>query len=279
MQNSNSSRATMVIVLGLVVALAGRLMGLSLVTIFLLLAGVMIISWIVTYWRTWRTLDWFRAYNAYSARVREGQTDEVIAELTARREAGDHSPETAFTLAAAYNYIGDGQAAEPLALEAFDTVTAGDTCNRTDLSSRAKCDIAYLTRFDMMLNQGRFMDAASSVRGRMKQALQPNFMTALTAWAYYLGRDGESSRALLEEIKEPGSRLQNERLLTPRFELVVAYLRHKLNGADTLAKLREHAAMIDAWDKTVERNAHNPYGQRLAEVLADMRAVINTHEI
>lgn len=273
MYNTRYSRAV-TIILGVTVAIVGRLLGWSLVMIFLLLAALLVLRWLYDYWRTWRTLGWFRTYNAYSARVREGEVEPVIAELTARRAAGDTSPQTAITLAAAYNYRGQGPEAEPLALEAFDAVRSSGACESEKLAQRVKCDLAYLTRFDALLAQGRFTEAASGLRERIPQAIQPNFITALTAWAYYLGGNELQARDLVIHIRTPGPRISNHDLLTPRFELVVAYLRRVLHEADTLSEIVERREMIDEWAVTADRNAGNPYGRRLRDVVAKMRALL-----
>lgn len=274
MQNSRNTRTTVVIIAGFAIALIGQFLDWSLVTIFALLAALVVVSWLVTYWQTWRSLAWFRRYNAYSTRVREGEADAVIAELSVQRESGDRSPETALILAAAYNYQGRGQEAEALAYEAFNAITTGGACDAPSLSRRARCDLAYLTRFDALLAQGRFTEAAGGLRERIKHAIQPNFLSALTAWAYYLGGDHAQVRDVLATIQEPGTRFDNRRLLSPRFEFTVAFLRHTLDGADTLAIMRQHSAIVDEWDATAARNTGNPYGTRLSAVIAEMRAAL-----
>lgn len=273
-QNTRNTRTTAIIIAGFAIAIIGRLLDWSLVTIFALLAALVVSSWLVTYWQTWRSLAWFRRYNRYSARVREGEANAVIAELSVQRESGDHAPETALILAAAYNYQGRGQAAEALAHEAFDAITVGGGGDTAALSRRARRDLAYLTRFDALLAQGRFTEAASGLRERIKHAIQPNFLSALTAWAYYLGGDHAQVRDLLATIQEPGTRFDNRRLLSPRFEFTVAFLRHTLDGADTLALMDQHRAIIDEWEATAVRNANNPYGARLSAVIAEMRAAL-----
>lgn len=271
MQSSRSSRALQIVILGVLITLIGRFLGLSLGIIFLLLAAVLVVTWVYTYWLTWRTLDWFREYNSYSSRVSDGDADTVIAELTTRRAEGDDTPETAITLAATYNYIGRGQEAEPLAFEAFDAVTENGDCDAENLSPRIRCDVAYLTRYDALLAQGRFVEAAGGLRERIPNAIQPNFQTALVTWAYFLGEAYDQAKEMLGKVQEPGARLNNERMLSPRFELIVAYLRHVLDGAATQAIIAEHRDNIDEWAVTAERNATNPYGKRLAEIVDSMR--------
>ncbi len=273
MQDSRGSRALYVVILGMLVVLIGRVAGLSTGVIFLLLAMVLVVMWVYAYWRTWRTLGWFRTYNRYSARVREGEAAAVIDELAARRAQGDQTPETAFTLAAAYNYLGHGQKSEPLALEAFAAVAGSGACEASDLAPRARCDLVYLTRYDTLLAQGRFIEAAGGLRERIRGAIQPNFMTALVAWAYFLGEAYEQTREVLDTIQQPGTRMNNKRLLSPRFELVVAYMRHALKLADTHAIIAERRDNIEEWASTAARNAHNPYGERLAEIVDAMRAL------
>lgn len=277
MQTSRSTRIRNVIIASVIVAIGGRLLGWSLTSIFLALAALTVAFWLYTYWTTWRTLEWYRVYSAYTVRIGRGDTEAVIAELTQRREQGDTSPLTAITLAAAYNYLGRGAEAEPYALEAFDAIMSSDLCSRTDISARARCDLAYLTRCDAMLTQGRFIEAAGGIRARMRDAMQPNFQTALAAWAYFLGGEHDSAREMLAEVREPGSRLDHTRLLSPRFIVLVAYMRHVLDDAETLDMLRDHAAALDDWDEAAARNAANPYGERLRAVLADIRALLDTY--
>lgn len=272
-EESRSSRALQIVIIGVLVTLIGRYLGLSLWLIFLLLAAVLVAGWLFTYWQTWRALDWFRRYNSYSSRVSDGEGAAVLNELTTQRANGDDSPETAFTLAATYNYLGRGQDAEPLALEAFAAIEDSGVCEETDLASRIRCDVTYLTRYDTMVSQGRFVEAASGLRERIRGSIQPNYQTALVTWAYYLGGATEQARAILERVQKPGAKLNNERMLSPRFELIVAYLRHELEDAHTLPVILSHRENIDEWAATAERNAGNPYGAQLENVVAALRTL------
>ncbi len=285
MQNSRSTRARNVIIAGLVIALAGRLLGWSLTSIFLALAALIVASWLVAYWQTWHSLGWHRTYHAFMTRIGSGDADAVIDELTQRRAQGDTSPLTTITLAAAYTHLGRGIEADPFALEAFNAITA-HACAATGFSSRGRCDLAYLTYCDALLAQGRFIAAASTMRTHMRDALQPQFQTALTAWAYFLGDDHDTAREVLSEIPASWPRRDDTRRLSSRFLLLLAYIRHKLHvfeDSDTIADLDTHAAALDDWDAYATRNAANPYGARLTAIAADIRALLNlpttTHEV
>lgn len=278
MQFSRNTRARNVIIAGVVIALAGRLLGWSLTSIFLALVALIVVLSIYYFWRTWRTLGWYRTYHAFVMRVHRGEAEAVIDELTQARAQGDTSPMTALTLAAAYTHLGRGTDADPLALEAFTAITAqdctgGDHNGDGDFTRRASCDTAYLTYYDALMVQGRYITAASTLRSHMNEALNPPVYLTLTAWAYFLGAEHDTAREVLSKVTTTWPGHRDMRPLSPRFLILLAYLRHQLHNTP-LDELRSLASNLNEWDDYAARNAANPYGESLVAIADEIRALL-----
>jgi hypothetical protein len=221
-------------------------------------------------------MSWLRRLNRVYKRLHSGDGEAVIAELTARRAAGDHSFETAMQLAAAYSYQGRGVEAEPLAHEVIAAVEARGACKKRSIPARALCYMAMLTLFDAWITQGRYVEAANYVRPRIPHTLQPHTLTVLIAWAFFLAGDSYNARAALSHAQFSGGRFNPERRIYPKHRFIAAYMWVKLaNTAETRATLLTYRDQLAAWEDSATRNAGNPYGARLAEILEDVRAVLS----
>lgn len=248
--------------------------GWSLVGIALAIAFGVLVMWLfAVIWHRYR-IAWNRRFLRTSKRLMAGEGDAVIAELAARRAAGDRSVPTAIALAAAYAYVGRGDDAEQLADEAIRGVVAANTCARRDLSSRMQCEYARLARYDALVVQGRFAEAAHSLRPGASEALQPNFMIALVAWAFFLANDAYNASIVLREVQLPGAFNAQARLLSPNYHLMVLYMRYLLLGENTLPMMRKLAGRLQHWEDSVARHAHNPYGARVRAILDDLHPLL-----
>lgn len=245
------------------------LVGIALAMVFAALA-----IWLVAVIWHHHRIVWHRRYLRASKRLLAGEGNAVIAELKARRAVGDRSIPTAIALASAYSYMGRGLDAESLAEEAIQGVVAADLCARRDLSARMQCEYARLVRHDALIAQGRFAEAAHSLRPGASKALQPNFMIAIIAWAFFLANDTYNASIVLREVQLPGGFNAQARLLSPNYHLMVLYMRYTLLGENTMAAMRKLAGQLKVWEASAARHAHNLYGARLRVILDDLSPLL-----
>jgi tetratricopeptide (TPR) repeat protein len=202
------------------------------------------------------------------SRMKAGQAPQVALKLEQRRANGDTSLETVMTLSAAYAYMGRGDQAEPLAREALNTLQTDGIEFKQDQKSRYLTDAAYIALADAVCAQGRFQEAAQILVPRVDNGLRPVFIRTFQAWFYMLAGDMAQTLALLDEIPP------STREITPKYKFMLAYMRYKALDEDPRAGLRKYRGEMYKWDDDVARNANNPYGKRLREILDEIHILM-----
>jgi len=260
--------------IGFALAFVGIALNWSLVATMGVVVVVMVVAWLIYVLTAMIRFAWLRRFNRTVRRLKDGEADTVIAELTARRAASGLSFEDTLALASAYSYGGRAADAEPLVLEAQSLLDQTATTTKMDMSSRAKCDLVLLAQYDTRLAQGQFAEAGHSLRPRVTQAVQPNFMTAIIAWAFFLAGDSYNASVVLGHIQPATTGRNNKRSISLKYQFMVAYMQHRLLGEDTRPELVQRSDQFRDWEAEAARNAANPYGARVRQILDDIRPLL-----
>ena len=217
---------------------------------------------------------WYLRFRRVAARLKKGDAETVIAELEARRDHGDRSFTTTLNLSAAYAYQGRGDMAEPLAQELLAIIQAQRLETKKGRPALYKRELARIALADAWIAQGRFSEAAYFLRPYPADAAQPNFITAIIAWAFYLAGDTYNASVVLNFVKPESGPRDNATRIGPQYGLMVALMRQKLNGEDRRAELHKLSTTLPHWEDSAVRNAANPYGARLRVILDDLHALL-----
>jgi hypothetical protein len=262
------------IIIGIALAIVGIVLKWSFLATIGVVIGICVIVFLIYVLIAVVRFGWLRRFNRYVGRLKAGDAPAVIAELEAQREKGDRSFERALALAAAYNYVGRAADAQPLLEEAQASLDRAGICGKKDTPSRAKCDLVLVAQYDSQIVQGHFAEAAHSLRSRVSQAVQPNFMTAIIAWAFFLAGDTYNANVVLDHIQPATTRRNSKQVISPKYQFMIAYMRHTLLSADTRADLLDRSDQFADWEDEASRNAANPYGVRLREILDEVRPLL-----
>lgn len=222
---------------------------------------------------------WYLRYIRAMHRLTQGDEAEqvaLIAELEAQHAAGKRPLETALMLAAAYCYTGRGDDAEPMSDEVISGVIARKLCEKRDLSARIWCEYARLARFDAWSTQGRFAEAAHSLRPGASGALRPEFMICVIAWGFFLARDDYNAQIVLEQLKLPKRLRHQKAKIPPKYLFMLAFMHWRLLGEETRADLHALRSSFAEWEKSAARHAGDLYGARVGEILAEIRPLLVT---
>jgi hypothetical protein len=211
-----------------------------------------------------------RPINRAIKRLIAGETDAVIAESGAKWAQGDHSLEKAIILSIAYSYQGDGVEGEKFACEALAALEKRGLSRKTDKVSRIFVELGAITFYDARVTQGRYIEAAHYLNQHLANAVRPNYLAVAVANAFFLGNDVDNARAALTMVQPPGGPRNQEKWIPPKYLFMLAYLRHKLLGADMRPELNQLREQYLEWQKEAARNEANPYGARLREVLDEI---------
>lgn len=249
-------------------------MGVPPLVLAVALAGLLVLMMGVIYLNSMIRLGALRRLKRIYKRLEAGEGDAVLAELNARRAGGDRSYQMALVLSTAYAYLGQGEEAELLAYEAWNEVKRRGLCQKTDRPSKYLCDIIMVALSDAWNAQGRYLEAVNFIRGRVSDALQPNIMAFVMTFNLYLAGQDDNARATLHRIEPPAGLYNLKRRLPVKYQFMTAYLRYKLLGEDTRPALVKLRGELANWQAEAERNAANPYGARLREILDDVQAVL-----
>ncbi len=264
--------ATVVLCLG--TFQAAGLMGWSLpVTIGVLLALLVVFNAVHIVWQRW-TRGWILRYNRMIQRVQAGDAESLHQELTARYAAGSRTFDTLMGLVLASSYLERFAEAQPFADEARALVEQKRLCTRRDIVSRYTCDLVLYGQFDLAATQGRFSEAAHSLRPRVPDAASPNYMAAIIAWGFFLADDLYNARVVLDNVEPVGKPRDFKRYITPDYQFMVAYMRRVLFGEDTRAQLAELSDRFAHWEDQAAHHTTTPYGARLRAILDDIRPLL-----
>jgi tetratricopeptide (TPR) repeat protein len=198
----------------------------------------------------------------------QGHAPQIINELERDRTGGKSSLISTLRLVIAYNFAGRSDQAEPLTREMLDQIHTDGTVHKKDKKSRYLTDMTYLTLADAVSVQGRFQEAAQSLEPRIHKALSPVFMRTFQAWFYILAGDMAQTLTLLDEIPP------STREITPKYKFMLAYMRYKTLDEDPRSALRKYRGEMYKWDDELARNANNPYGKRLREILDEIHILM-----
>lgn len=208
-------------------------------------------------------------------RIEAGDAQGLIGDLEARRGKPGWQVGDALALAIAYAHLGDGPRSDALASEIVAQLERKGTHKHWNPTARWLYDFAAITQAEAWLCLGRFHDAAEIVRARVPTTIHANFLTALTAWLYYLGGEDYNARVALAHIKPPPRWRHQPNWLDPMVSLLAAYLQHTLVGTISLRIPPDAQRYVDKLAAEAARNAHNPYGERLGAVVPDMQALLD----
>ncbi len=259
----------------IVVLYLAAFLGFSFGQTLLLLAALVVVEVLLVMMVNRVRFAWYFRFRHVINRLKKGDAASVIAELEAKRERGDRSYTTTLCLSAAYAYQGHGALAEPLAHEVMAIIQAQGLETKKRQPAVHKCDLARIALADAWVAQGRFSQAAHFLRPYASGAVQPNFITAIIAWFFYLAGDTYNASVALNFVKpESGKRTDNATRIGPQYGLMVALMRHKLNGEDQRAELHSLSDTLPFWDDSLARNAANPYGARLRVILDDLHTLL-----
>jgi tetratricopeptide (TPR) repeat protein len=228
-------------------------------------------------------LEWFETL---ALRLKQGEAATIIAETRAALESQPDRVELLISLAAAYNYVGQGNDAEPYARRAFDAVYYRGEDGVPRRFGHVD-DIACLCVYDAVLVQGRFLESARWLEPYADLAVQKNNMWICTAFAYFLAGQNREAYAALERRAQydpygGDSPFDEKFRVSYRYRLMAACIYQEVlpwfhPGRFIYGRMGtgDNQAALAEWEEEARRHEHNPYGQRLAEVLGGLRELVH----
>ncbi len=237
----------------------------------LIVAGIWLVTLVLVgivniyYWVLLREL---RPLRRLFMRLEIGGADAIIEEYRVKYEIGDRSVETMLALSSSNAYLGHGQEAELYAYELMTILEERGDCSEKGLLVQRRCDLARIALIDAWEAQGRFSEAAHYLCSRGSLAVNANLDTAIAAWQFFQAGETDNTRAALDEIKPAILGFSSQPGFIPsKYLFMLAYLRYKVFNTDPRADLQRHYAQLAKWEDEAQRNATNPYGARLHEIL------------
>lgn len=243
------------------------------VPLILLIIGFTIVYYLLIWLVTWRSRQ--RGSGAAKALIQEIQrletdgADVLLAEYSTRTTAQD-----AIVRSGCFAYKGDGTNAERHARQAITLLEESGVHMQKDRDSRIIYELSQIGLYDARLLQGQFTEAAEGLRPYSDGSPAPTMLVVLVIWALYLAGEYENARAMLSYVRITTQAALFSPASPSRYALIVTYMRHKLLASNTEDILLYRDA-FPKWKDDMDRNAHNPYGARLREVLDDLRAVFD----
>lgn len=220
-------------------------------------------------------MQWIGPFTEHTKRIKAGEAEVVRRELLERYDNGDRDLPVLVALSAAYAFLNDAPGAAKFAAKARAIVDAENDCKGRSLRARLRCDIVVIAEADALVTEGRFAEAAQKFANRLPNTAQTNFFRTLTAWYLFLAGEDDRVRGMLKRVKPPGGPLDLRRSISARYMLMLAYMRHKLTGANTNADLHTYSHAYVDWRRELERSAGTPFGERLRPVVEELRAMLD----
>jgi hypothetical protein len=159
------------ILLGIVLATVGIALNRPSVITPGVVIGVIALAWLIYLLTVVARFAWLHRLNRTVRRLKAGDADGVIAELTARRAARGLAFEETLALAMAFHCVGRTADAELLVQEAQSLLAQTGTATKKDLSSQAKRDLALAAHYDAWIAQGHVSKADIA---RARASLKPS---------------------------------------------------------------------------------------------------------
>jgi len=208
----------------------------------------------------------FRTYQIYLKRIMGGDAAGVINELKDREKP---SFSQLLALSTAYSWTGNGEQAEVFARRALE-LRPLPSDPPSSAKRRVRDSMHILALADALTAQGRYTEAIDQA-----SYLQGTAMVSITnaLWALCAG-DEDQARRFLESAPSVTTRLGLKNSVTPKYQFMWFYLQHRLLDIERRPDLQRTATLLAEWEDEAARNLHNPYGQRLNEILSDLREVM-----
>lgn len=235
----------------------------------------------------------FAWLNAAVKRLRAGEAAALIAETLEALAWDERNSQLLQTASTAYTYQGRGDQAEPYARRALDEIA------KDRKAAPLSVEMAHVGLYDSLIAQAKYVDAARSLARVVNQAPHTNSMLLLIAWAYFLAEKPQDVRETLSR-RVPGdpSTTGSDAIAAalPSFHYLIGpYMEYALEIYPKLLptyplqkqlfgmlkqavpkEMTDHknqviATCLEHLEDEARRQANNPYGQRLSQVLADMR--------
>ncbi|HVO71108.1 MAG TPA: hypothetical protein VMT24_13745 [Aggregatilineaceae bacterium] len=150
------------ILLGIVLAAVGIALKWSSAATPVMVIGVIALAWLIYLLTVIARFAWLRRLNRIVRRLKAGEADRVIAELSARRAISSLSFEETLGLAMAYHSVGRTADSELLVQEAQSLLNQAATATKKDISSQAKRDLVLAAHYDAWIAQGHVPMPASA---------------------------------------------------------------------------------------------------------------------
>lgn len=227
-------------------------------------------------------MDWIQTV---TTRLERGEAAAVIkdAQISLKQHPGRF--EDLLTLASAYSWLGTGNEAEPYARQALEEIQRRGTAEKGSDWGPRYLDLAYLAMFDAVMLQGRFQEAARLLESYATHSPEADLMWAYTVLGYYMDGNNEDASSALRSLfrREPSSvnvHTDAQIRLSTKVRVMIDYIHTQLFPSgqtrpayqmDTENRTRGWAISLDSWEDEARRNAHNPYGARLAGIIVGIQ--------
>jgi hypothetical protein len=159
------------ILLGVVLATVGIALNWPSVVTPGVVIGVIAAVWLLYLLTVVVRFAWLHRLNRTVRRLKAGEADSVIAELTARQATSGLSFEETLALAMAYHCVGRTADAELLVQEAQSLLAQTGTATKKDISSQAKRDLVLAAHYDAWIAQGHLPKPGTA---RARASLKPS---------------------------------------------------------------------------------------------------------
>ncbi len=239
---------------------------------------------------SWTDISWL---NAVIKRLQEGEAASLIKETLEALAQDQENLQLLQTVSLAYTYQAQGDRAEPYARQALEAIV------KDSRAAPLHVEIAYMGLYDSLVAQAKYVEAARVLGPALKRAPHTNSMLLLIAWSYFLAEDMQAVRDTLRRSvpNDPSTTGSDEIAASlPSFHYLIGpYMRYTLEiyprrlqsnplskqlltmmqqaipKEMTENKTRLVAGILERLEGEARRNAHNPYGRRLNEIVTRMR--------
>lgn len=145
----------------------------------------------------------------------------------------------------------------------------------------------------LLLQQGRFADAAESMREHLPTYVFPNAGTLVSAWCYFLADDKDNARVMLARvqpikflrrlhlgifiIERNNNEMSHQTAISSELQCLIPYLQVNLHGQFDPAALEIRASDREVWDQVAKLDS--VYGEYVRALLPTMYTVWDLYGI